>query len=123
MNKLTGYLCIALLGISGWPLPASAQANQGPTCDEITSGYICDGQFIPELVVTADRVVWTAPTNLADYLALLEHDVDQLSAFISASVANVMAAQNQYGDYQPSASRISQAQDIAEEVLEVKQNH
>ena len=49
------FLCIAALGIAGWPIPASSNgANPGPTCDEITSAYLC-GPVVPEIVVTAPR--------------------------------------------------------------------
>ena len=90
------YLCIVLLGVSSWPMPATAQggANSGPTCDEITSGYICDGTFVPEMVVTAPTI-WSSNTRI--YMNALQGlATDDLEDFIAASVAAILAARNQY---------------------------
>ncbi len=115
-----GYLCIVLLGVSSWPMPATAQggANPGPTCDEITSGYICDGKFVPEMVVTAPRI-WNS--NTLTYIDALQGlATDDLEAFITASVAATLAVRNQYAIDQmnPNASTVASRQSTSKDIVE-----
>ena len=88
-QSLTGYLCIVLLGVAGWPVPASATggANHGPTCDEITSAAICDG--VPNTVVYGTQVFWT--NQAAAYQVLQRLRNEELRTFLEASTAAILA--------------------------------
>ena len=100
-------------------MPAIAQggSNSGPTCDEITSGYICDGSFVPEMVVTAPNI-WTSNTRI--YMnALQSLATDDLEAFIAASVAAILAARNQYAidTMSPGTSTIESRQSASKDIV------
>ena len=120
MNKLTGYLCIALLGFTGWHLPAGAQANQGPTCDEITSGYICSGQIVPEIIVSAPRSLWQPASPLHIYSILQGLQDSALQQIMDTNVAAIQAALAQYRGLNVESELVEDRQERAAQVADFR---
>ncbi len=115
MKRITfGYLCIVLLGIANWPMLAIAQggANSNPTCDEITSAYVCT---VPEVLVTAPRTWWLYGTQLQHYLNQLTDR--ELLRFTEMAIATIRAQLPEDLNSSLSDSKIERRQENAEAVL------
>ena len=99
-RTLLGYLCIVLLGVSSWPIPAQADgSNPGPTEDEIVS--------IPEVLVTGIsdrslRAAWFYGTKWIDLLeqltiqeafAFSEMAADKIRSLLPDNLAEISDAQ------------------------------
>ena len=120
-KALTGYLWVVFLGLASWSTQAKAIGmwmTTGPTCDEITSGYICDGTFVPEVVVTAPRIWHPHPRIYVPALAGLSSE--ELNAFIAASLAAILAARNHADIDIPSSSAVLNRQSQAAKVMEYR---
>ena len=122
MKKITiGYLCIVLLGISNWPTPASAQggANPGPTCDEITSSYVCS---IPEVLVTAPRNFWFHGWYWQSILGQLNNR--QLSEFINAATKAILQSlpdEYRTGLQAVSSGHVRNRQRMAQKIVDTRE--
>ena len=89
MKNVVVHLCIALLTIANWLIPARAAiASSGPTCDEITSAQLCSGNAVPEVLVTAPYYNWLDAYWLSYIMRTLSDQA--LADFTTASIQAIL---------------------------------